>query len=107
MRSVALLLIFAAAQACESTTPAASPEAPPAPEPQQRIVYHCVESQQQETGWCGRWELGCKGKGPYRLVTTRQEPAVCRGTTPEVHLSCETAAGVSRGKPCTAFPETP
>jgi hypothetical protein len=84
----------------ESAPQPAQPPQTSAPEELPQVAYRCVSVHQRATGWCGKWELGCRGKGPYRLVATRAVPASCSGATPEVDLACETDNGVSRGAAC-------
>lgn len=72
-----------------------------------QVAYRCVAVGKQMTGWCGRWELGCRAKGPYRLVATNAQPAACSGATPAVEFACETDSGVSRGGACRPWNDQP
>ncbi len=67
------------------------------------VVFQCVVKDQQATAWCGKWELGCRGKGPYLLVAAREQPATCVGAAPALSFDCETTSGVSRGQACTPW----
>lgn len=87
-----------------STPPAAETvqPAPPAAALAQ-VAFRCVEANQKRTGWCGRWELGCRGKGPYRLIEARKQPSACAGETPPLQFVCETPSGVALGTACEGW----